>query len=256
MANHIIDLLLQDAQGAKSTSTIVNLVEKSNINYMHLLQGIELVEETDVFYSPSYASGGVIADSLINNVLLSQTYYKPDIVSILKILIGMNTYDTSHHLTPRSNNQHDSTPPHYSPPFIPSKENGSADIRQNESYMWNKDFSRPPTPTRDSFTSASSSISKSSPFSPIPTHIHTESHLNSIPLPAGFVYQPFVTLFETLLLDHGVLTIGLLRAPTPSLENKLPFVYTNPVPSLILEPTDHLYVLSPVGWSPSKCPHL
>lgn len=222
---------------------------------MHLLQGIDLVEETDVFYSPSYASGGVVADSLISNVLLSQTYYKPDIVSILKVLIGMNIYGHPDHSTTRLNNQHDATSHQYSPTFVASKnENGSIDIRQNDSCIWNSDLSLPPTPTRESFTSASSSIPASSPLSPIPTHFRTESHLNSIPLPAGFTNQSFMTLFDTLLLDHGVLTIGLLRAPTYRLGNKLPFVYTNPVPSLILEPTDSLYVLSPIGWSLSTSP--
>ncbi|ORX56939.1 hypothetical protein DM01DRAFT_1238707 [Hesseltinella vesiculosa] len=65
------------------------LAEKSNIRFMQLLQGKDVAEEIDVFYTPAYAAGEVVVDSLISNVLLSQTYYKPDIVSIIKALCGM-----------------------------------------------------------------------------------------------------------------------------------------------------------------------
>lgn len=70
-------------------SNVIYLVEKSNIRFMHLLQGKDVAEEVDLFYTPAYAAGNVVVDGLLSNVLLSQTYYKPDIVSIIKALCGM-----------------------------------------------------------------------------------------------------------------------------------------------------------------------
>ncbi|EPB88136.1 hypothetical protein HMPREF1544_05080 [Mucor circinelloides 1006PhL] len=87
MTSHLLDLLLQDKP--HDSSRIVNLVEKSNIRFMHLLQGKDIAEEVDIFYTPAYAAGNVVVDSLLSNVLLSQTYYKPDIVSVIKALCGM-----------------------------------------------------------------------------------------------------------------------------------------------------------------------
>ncbi|KAI8052598.1 calcium-activated BK potassium channel alpha subunit-domain-containing protein [Gilbertella persicaria] len=66
MTSHILDLLLQERP--KDAYTIVNLIEKSNIRFMHLLQGKDVAEEIDVFYTPAYAAGDVIADSLINSL--------------------------------------------------------------------------------------------------------------------------------------------------------------------------------------------
>lgn len=69
---------------------------------MHLLQGKDVAEEVDVFYTPAYAAGNVVVDGLLSNVLLSQTYYKPDIVSVIKALCGMPgpfyDKDTAHNL--------------------------------------------------------------------------------------------------------------------------------------------------------------
>ncbi|KAI8088373.1 hypothetical protein BDF21DRAFT_334855 [Thamnidium elegans] len=87
MTSHLLDLLLKDKP--HDASRIVNLVEKSNIRFMHLLQGKDVAEEVDLFYTPAYAAGNVVVDGLLSNVLLSQTYYKPDIVSIIKALCGM-----------------------------------------------------------------------------------------------------------------------------------------------------------------------
>ncbi|KAI9008927.1 hypothetical protein CLU79DRAFT_498363 [Phycomyces nitens] len=182
MTSHILDLLLQERP--KDSYTIVNLIEKSNIKYMHLLQGKDVAEEIDVFYTPAYAAGDVVADSLISNVLLSQTYYKPDIVSVLKSLCGMPSvnFDSS-----------------------PGQIVNNSDIKTQ--------------------------------------------FLTSILLPEMFIGKPFVSLFETLLLDHGVLPMGLLRATDEVFGNELPFVYANPVPSLILKETDMVYILASPGWS-------
>lgn len=63
-------------------------------------------------------------------------------------------------------------------------------------------------------------------------------------MPPEFVNQTFAYMFETLLLDYGIMPLGLLRAADDSLGNELPFVYTNPVPSLILKASDQVYILS------------
>ncbi|KAL7315601.1 hypothetical protein PS15m_004798 [Mucor circinelloides] len=190
MASHILDLLLQERP--KDAYTIVNLIEKSNIKFMHLLQGKDVAEEIDVFYTPAYAAGDVVADSLISNVLLSQTYYKPDIVSIIKTLCGMPgpLYD------------------------------GSA------AYLLS---------TTPEITSASAAA-------------RLAPHLTSIRLPIEFVGRNYSVLFKTLLIQYEVLAIGLYRAPDDELGNELPFVYANPVPSLILKDSDMVYVFSPPGW--------
>ncbi|OAD70616.1 hypothetical protein PHYBLDRAFT_69548 [Phycomyces blakesleeanus NRRL 1555(-)] len=204
MTSHILDLLLQERP--KDSYTIVNLVEKSNIKYMHLLQGKDVAEEIDVFYTPAYAAGDVVADSLISNVLLSQTYYKPDIVSVLKSLCGMPcpTYDPS-----PGQISNDST-----------TTGGGPDVTSSSS-----------------LSSSSSSDRMKSQF------------LSSILLPQVFVGKSFACLFETLLLDYDVLPIGLLRATDEIFGNELPFVYANPVPSLILKETDMVYILASPGWS-------
>ncbi|KAI8637256.1 hypothetical protein BD408DRAFT_424858 [Parasitella parasitica] len=190
MASHILDLLLQERPN--DAYTIVNLIEKSNIKFMHLLQGKDVAEEIDVFYTPAYAAGDVVADSLISNVLLSQTYYKPDIVSIIKTLCGMPgpLYD------------------------------GSA------AYLLS---------TTPEITSASAAA-------------RLAPHLTSIQLPIEFVGRNYSVLFKTLLIQYEVLAIGLFRAPDDELGNELPFVYANPVPSLILKDSDMVYIFSPPGW--------
>ncbi|KAI9316872.1 hypothetical protein BX666DRAFT_2019343 [Dichotomocladium elegans] len=186
MTSHIIDLLVQER--AEGAYTIVNLIEKSNIRFMHLLQEKDVAEEIDVFYTPAYAAGDVIADSLISNVLLSQTYYKPDIVSIIKTLCGM------------------------------------------------------PGPLQDG--SVAHLLSSSPEFDNINSAAIHAPHLTSMAMPEEFVDQTFAFMFETLLLEKGVMPLALLRAPNDALGNELPFVYTNPVPSLILKASDEVFILT------------
>ncbi|KAI7868459.1 hypothetical protein BDF14DRAFT_1793440 [Spinellus fusiger] len=175
MTSHIMDLLLHEP--CKDSYRIVNLVEKSNIRFMHLLQGKDVAEEIDVFYTPAYAAGDVVVDSLLSNVLLSQTYYKPDIVSIIKTLCGM-----------------------------------------------------PGSPCVATLSSVN--------------YASENHHLKSMPMPPRFVNTTFAFLFETMVLDHGLLPMGLLRAPSESMGNELPFVYANPVPSLVLKDTDCIYFIT------------
>ncbi|CAO3628322.1 unnamed protein product [Cunninghamella echinulata] len=239
MGSHIVDLLLQERR--KESYTVINLVEKSNINYIHLLQGKDVAEEVDVIYSPVYAAGDVVADSLISNVLLSQTYYKPDIVNIIKALIGM---PKPYYTTPIQFN-------HFS--FSPNN------VKQDSNYNSHSQYST----TNSSRSSINTVTSKSSPspslsynnsdhnydnYKNILMDLPSETYLTSIALPSAFIGQTFVRLYELFLLKHGILCIGLLRSPDLQLRNELPFVYTNPVPSLILKSTDFVYILTPEGW--------
>ncbi|KAG2175968.1 hypothetical protein INT44_000446 [Umbelopsis vinacea] len=166
MTSHVVDLLLQPRQ--PSSYNIVNLIEKSNIRYMHLLQERDL--SFDVVDSSAFAAGDVVVENLLSHVLLSQVYYQPDIVAIIKTLCGMGE-----------------------------------------------------------------SSSGNSQFAP---------YLASIQIPDEYVNKSFAELFESLLLRQGVISIGILRAPDINFGNDLPFVYTNPVPSLILKETDNIYILT------------
>ncbi|CEP14358.1 hypothetical protein [Parasitella parasitica] len=189
MTSHLLDLLLQDKP--HDSSRIVNLVEKSNIRFMHLLQGKDVAEEVDVFYTPAYAAGNVVVDSLLSNVLLSQTYYKPDIVSVIKALCGMPgpLYDkyTAHILECGTQIRHN--------------------LFQNS------------------------------------------RNLSLAVMPPCFIDKSFAFLFETLIMDHEVLPLGVLRAPDENMGNELSFVYTNPVSSLIMKRSDKIYLLASPGWS-------
>ncbi|KAI9281997.1 hypothetical protein BY458DRAFT_498627 [Sporodiniella umbellata] len=188
MTSHLLDLLLHNRP--HGSSCIVNLVEKSNIRFMHLLQGKDVAEEIDVFYTPAYAAGNVVVDSLLSNVLLSQTYYKPDIVSVIKALCGM------------------------------------------------------PGPLYNNETISSTSNPKSQLYL-----FKNSRHLMLVELPRIFVHKTFSMLFENLILGHEALALGLLRGRDENMGNDLSFVYTNPVPSLVLKKTDQIYILASPGWS-------
>jgi hypothetical protein len=166
MTSHVVDLLLQPRP--PSSYNIVNLIEKSNIRYMHLLQERDF--GFDVVDSSSFAAGDVVVENLLSHVLLSQVYYQPEIVAIIKTLCGMG----------ESSSEYAQLPP----------------------------------------------------------------YLTSIQIPDDYVNTSFAELFESLLLRQGVLAISILRAADASFGNDLPFVYTNPVPSLILKESDSIYILT------------
>ncbi|KAF9932820.1 potassium channel, sub T, member 2, partial [Modicella reniformis] len=63
--------------------------------------------------------------------------------------------------------------------------------------------------------------------------------------PAQFVGKSFLNLFQGLALLHGIVPLGLYRAPDRELNNSLPFVFTNPLPGILLKPNDLIYVLKP-----------
>ncbi|KAI8884052.1 voltage-gated potassium channel [Backusella circina FSU 941] len=186
MTSHILHLLLRDRP--KDSYTIVNLIEKSNIKFIHLLEGKDVTDGVDVFYAPSYASGNIMADGLISNVLLSQTFYKPDIVSVIKAICGI------------------------------------------------------PNP---SFEESTENLLSMSHTKLDLTETIAETYLTSMQLPPQFINQTYSELFKSLLIHHGILCIGLLRSPDTVLGNTLPFVYTNPVPSLILKKSDTIYTFAP-----------
>ncbi|TPX62023.1 hypothetical protein SpCBS45565_g07077 [Spizellomyces sp. 'palustris'] len=74
------------------------------------------------------------------------------------------------------------------------------------------------------------------------------SYLCCIPVPSEYEYQPFSVLYRELALNQGVIPLALLRDTNdPTLGNRLPFVFTNPLPSIILKATDLVYVLTPVS---------
>ncbi|KAF9160445.1 hypothetical protein DFQ26_005503 [Actinomortierella ambigua] len=71
------------------------------------------------------------------------------------------------------------------------------------------------------------------------------SHVCLVNTPTQFVGKAFLKLFQELALVHGVIPLGLFRAPDQQLGNVLPFVFTNPLPGILLRPGDQIYVLRP-----------
>ena len=66
-----------------------------------------------------------------------------------------------------------------------------------------------------------------------------------IAVPLHLIGESFGTLFEELTLKFGVLPIGIFRDEmNADLGNRLSFVYTNPLSSLLLKSSDLVYVLS------------
>ncbi|KAJ3102136.1 hypothetical protein HDU97_000778 [Phlyctochytrium planicorne] len=68
------------------------------------------------------------------------------------------------------------------------------------------------------------------------------SNLKQIPVPADFIGVRFSDLFKELALKQGAIPIALYRSGQ-TLTNRLPFVITNPLPSLLLEPEDLVFVI-------------
>ncbi|KAF9110634.1 potassium channel, sub T, member 2 [Mortierella sp. AM989] len=69
------------------------------------------------------------------------------------------------------------------------------------------------------------------------------SNICLIDPPAHSVGKPFLELFQALALGYGIVPLGLYRAPDSDLKNSLPFVFTNPLPGILLKDTDMIYVL-------------
>jgi len=91
-----------------------------------------------------------------------------------------------------------------------------------------------------------------------------ESHLYLIQVPAAFVGKPYDFMYRKLLLNQGIMCLGLRRAGTSQIPstrttgfqslgmrtdkaahgNMLPYVYTNPSKEAILHQHDSVFVLS------------
>ncbi|KAI8923981.1 hypothetical protein BC831DRAFT_12792 [Entophlyctis helioformis] len=69
--------------------------------------------------------------------------------------------------------------------------------------------------------------------------------LCQIAVPALAVDRPYAFLFQILATEYGVIPIGLLRESIdPAWGNKLPFVITNPVRSLLVKRDDLVFVIA------------
>jgi len=66
--------------------------------------------------------------------------------------------------------------------------------------------------------------------------------LDQIPVPKPYVDRPFEHLFIGMLREHGTLAMGLYRTTGLNHEG-IGFVYTNPIPTDIVEATDLVYIL-------------
>ncbi|RUS19651.1 hypothetical protein BC937DRAFT_87152 [Endogone sp. FLAS-F59071] len=66
-------------------------------------------------------------------------------------------------------------------------------------------------------------------------------------VPAEYVGRTFADLYQDFALRRGIIPIGLFRAADrQEWGNEHPFVYTNPVPAIVLKETDLVYVLTMV----------
>jgi hypothetical protein len=69
--------------------------------------------------------------------------------------------------------------------------------------------------------------------------------LSYISVSAEFVGLSFGEYYEELNIKYGILAIGLYRDEiSHDLQNRLPFVYTNPLSSLLLRQSDLVYVIA------------
>ncbi len=72
------------------------------------------------------------------------------------------------------------------------------------------------------------------------------SYLCYIDVPEDYFGKPFGELYKDLTLIYSVVPIGLYReGNNQSLMNKLPFVFTNPLPGILLKESDLVYVINP-----------
>lgn len=69
------------------------------------------------------------------------------------------------------------------------------------------------------------------------------SNICLIDTPEEFVGQSFLKLVQTLALQFGIVPLGLYRAPDMELKNTSSFVFTNPLPGILLKKDDRIYVL-------------
>ncbi|KAJ3216082.1 hypothetical protein HDU67_009962 [Dinochytrium kinnereticum] len=68
------------------------------------------------------------------------------------------------------------------------------------------------------------------------------SYLRQIPLERTYHGRRFSEMFQEFVKAQGRIAIGIFRTGR-NLTNRLPFVITNPLPSLILEPEDQIFII-------------
>lgn len=71
------------------------------------------------------------------------------------------------------------------------------------------------------------------------------SSLTSVPVPSKFIGKTFGDLYYYLAVCKQTVALGVYRPVDAELENVLPFVYTNPLPTMILLEGELVYVLKP-----------
>ncbi|KAF9153429.1 hypothetical protein BG015_003406 [Linnemannia schmuckeri] len=69
------------------------------------------------------------------------------------------------------------------------------------------------------------------------------SNICLIDAPNEYIGKSFLRLFQGLALLYGIIPLGLYRAPDRELNNAMPFVFSNPLPGIIIKDTDKIYVL-------------
>jgi hypothetical protein len=71
------------------------------------------------------------------------------------------------------------------------------------------------------------------------------SRVCCVTVPTEYVGRPYERFYHALTRHASIVPIGLLRDEVNGeLGNKLPFVVTNPIASLLLRSTDLVYVLA------------
>ncbi|KAJ3120311.1 hypothetical protein HK100_012850 [Physocladia obscura] len=73
----------------------------------------------------------------------------------------------------------------------------------------------------------------------------TKSWIGQISVPESFVGKTYGELYEEMCGNQGIVPMGIYRAISADLKNKLPYVYTNPMPGVLLMEGDLLFILAP-----------
>lgn len=70
------------------------------------------------------------------------------------------------------------------------------------------------------------------------------SRISMINVPQAYIGQPYERLYAILSRESAIIPVGIFRNEiSKALRNVLPFVITNPVPSMLLRKQDQIYVL-------------
>jgi hypothetical protein len=70
-----------------------------------------------------------------------------------------------------------------------------------------------------------------------------DSNLYQVPVPEDYLNKTFAELFNYLSLERNLIPLALYRLPG-AVDNKHPYVYTNPPPDTKLTHRDKVFVLA------------